>query len=59
MTTLSSRPHQRVEVSRSVRRLASWQEWKQAHIMPQEDAGKPAKELLKKQFARRMWVSWQ
>jgi len=32
-----------------------FKEWRQKHIMPQEDAGKPAKELLKKQFARRMW----
>ena len=24
----------------------------------QEDSGKPAKELLKKQFSRRMWVLW-
>ncbi|CAK8991260.1 3'-cyclic-nucleotide 2'-phosphodiesterase/3'-nucleotidase [Durusdinium trenchii] len=32
-----------------------FKEWSKTHIMPQEDSGKPAKELLKKQFARRMW----
>lgn len=32
-----------------------FEEWRKRHIMPQEDSGKPAKELLKKQFSRRMW----